>query len=635
MSASRTRPDWASYRDTIEYLYWIHDQQLPRVMEIMRDQYGFVATAKMYKKHFKEWDLVKNCTTEESMAMYRIAEHRRLTENKETEFFRRGKLVKPANLRRFAKRQGLTARGAQDHHADEQISTPPNITYRTPEGTPEPDPQGDAISSGSMPSPPARTPDVEEPPAVSGEVVGWNNFGCDGNSPAFDVPWALPLSAAFHPSDMDVDLQEQPAGFMPEFTADSFAPEWAMDGGQGFLYGSDPWSVSAHGWSPDAPWPYDQQQEQSYSPVPMLDAGMSATNRPDPNGSSPFLDAYPLGVTAQPIHHPINGIPAPTVYIPHNTSALNVAVACHKLEWAAALLEAGADPNSPVPGGITPLHYAAYMRNVDMVRLLVTHGASLDAVTEHGRSVLLFAVRSCPRHNQEQAGGDDDDLLAYAININLHLRHDGQGSDAQHPHYTLVHHNDADAVDTATVRTIEALFDFPTHWAALRRSLDRPDCAGRTPLMMAAAAGLSNTAGLLFRAGARPDARDSAGCTAHAYAARGGHRAMVRLLLLADPAVSDARDLGYLLRLSQSTRTQHRRHRSSSSSAAAFSSISAPPASTAPGLLIADELVRICRETRGPGPGHGMLEGLLTLARQQQELAVLEVLSEAVRKVGM
>lgn len=60
----------------------------------------------MYKKHFKAWGLEKNLKADESIAMLRIAERRRMA-NKKTNFVRRGKPVEPGKLRRFAKRHGL------------------------------------------------------------------------------------------------------------------------------------------------------------------------------------------------------------------------------------------------------------------------------------------------------------------------------------------------------------------------------------------------------------------------------------------------------------------------------------------------------------------------------------------------
>jgi hypothetical protein len=62
----------------------------------------------MYKKHFKLWGLQKNLKADESIAMLQIDERRRIEENKDTDFYRRGRLVKRYNLRRFAKRRGVT-----------------------------------------------------------------------------------------------------------------------------------------------------------------------------------------------------------------------------------------------------------------------------------------------------------------------------------------------------------------------------------------------------------------------------------------------------------------------------------------------------------------------------------------------
>jgi hypothetical protein len=65
----------------------------------------------MYKKHFKLWGLQKNLKADEAIAMLHIGKRRRLEKNKDTDFYRRGKLVKHYNLRRFAKRRGFTVPG--------------------------------------------------------------------------------------------------------------------------------------------------------------------------------------------------------------------------------------------------------------------------------------------------------------------------------------------------------------------------------------------------------------------------------------------------------------------------------------------------------------------------------------------
>lgn len=82
---------------------------------------------KMYKKRFKEWGLVKNLKADESMAMLQIA-NRRLRENKDTEFIRRGKVVKHNNLRRFAKRHGLSVEEGAGFSSDTEGIMPYPIT---------------------------------------------------------------------------------------------------------------------------------------------------------------------------------------------------------------------------------------------------------------------------------------------------------------------------------------------------------------------------------------------------------------------------------------------------------------------------------------------------------------------------
>lgn len=47
-------------------------------------------------------------------------------------------------------------------------------------------------------------------------------------------------------------------------------------------------------------------------------------------------------------------------------------------------------------GGWTPLHLAVAAGHADVVRVLVAAGADLSALTEHGRTPLHVALRSCP-----------------------------------------------------------------------------------------------------------------------------------------------------------------------------------------------------------------------------------------------
>ncbi|RYP64482.1 hypothetical protein DL770_009195 [Monosporascus sp. CRB-9-2] len=55
-----TQYDWDAHRETISRLYWDESRPLPEVMEIMRSQHNFYATARMYKFRFKKWGLTKN-----------------------------------------------------------------------------------------------------------------------------------------------------------------------------------------------------------------------------------------------------------------------------------------------------------------------------------------------------------------------------------------------------------------------------------------------------------------------------------------------------------------------------------------------------------------------------------------------
>lgn len=56
-----------------------------------------------------------------------------------------------------------------------------------------------------------------------------------------------------------------------------------------------------------------------------------------------------------------------------------------------ALLEAGADVNAPQEKGFTPLHEAAATGKLDLLRILLSHGANPEQKTEDGKSALDLA----------------------------------------------------------------------------------------------------------------------------------------------------------------------------------------------------------------------------------------------------
>ncbi|KAK0723263.1 hypothetical protein B0T26DRAFT_705930 [Lasiosphaeria miniovina] len=62
---------WAQHRDKIISLYRKHP--LKRVSEIMRREYGFSASKRMYDKRFREWNVFKNVNSDEKDRLVRIA----------------------------------------------------------------------------------------------------------------------------------------------------------------------------------------------------------------------------------------------------------------------------------------------------------------------------------------------------------------------------------------------------------------------------------------------------------------------------------------------------------------------------------------------------------------------------------
>ena len=59
---------------------------------------------------------------------------------------------------------------------------------------------------------------------------------------------------------------------------------------------------------------------------------------------------------------------------------------------AAPLLEAGADPNARQQGGFTPLHEAAHNGTVELIRLLLRHGARVELCNDAGATPRELAL---------------------------------------------------------------------------------------------------------------------------------------------------------------------------------------------------------------------------------------------------
>jgi ankyrin repeat protein len=73
-------------------------------------------------------------------------------------------------------------------------------------------------------------------------------------------------------------------------------------------------------------------------------------------------------------------------------SELHHVAASGTAEEALELIRAGADPGLSDKDGFTPLHFAAQQENVPVVRVLLEHGAPVDAVNKYGNAPLWTAV---------------------------------------------------------------------------------------------------------------------------------------------------------------------------------------------------------------------------------------------------
>jgi ankyrin repeat protein len=68
---------------------------------------------------------------------------------------------------------------------------------------------------------------------------------------------------------------------------------------------------------------------------------------------------------------------------------------------ARTLLEAGADPNAQQQGGFTPLHEAVHNDNLELTRLLLSHGGNPHVSNDDGDSALQVAHAENKTHSIE------------------------------------------------------------------------------------------------------------------------------------------------------------------------------------------------------------------------------------------
>jgi ankyrin repeat protein len=235
------------------------------------------------------------------------------------------------------------------------------------------------------------------------------------------------------------------------------------------------------------------------------------------------------------------------------------------LECARLLIEAGAAVDLTDPDGVTPLISAVQNAHFDTAKYLLEHGAMVNKWDFWGRTPLYLAVdfNTVPHGGRPDRRSLDDTTSLAFIEILLAA---GANPNAQlklfPPYRSLRMDRGADAIlDIGTTPLLRAAraadLEAIERLVAGDALLDLPQRDGITPLMAAVGAGASSvdtrgkfrteldaaaTAGALLDAGAGVDVRDARGRTALHYAAAIGYTEAVALLAArgADLTAKDA-----------------------------------------------------------------------------------------------
>ena len=184
-------------------------------------------------------------------------------------------------------------------------------------------------------------------------------------------------------------------------------------------------------------------------------------------------------------------------------TALNSAVCYNHPDILLILLEAGTDPN--IHGEHVPaLHVAASNDHVEAAKILISHGAKIDVRdTVNNDTALIYGIRDGKFRVAEF-------LLEAGADPNL----------ADRRGFAPVHI----AVARNEVKLVQRLLD---HGAAINV---RTYSDGKTPLMIAAAAGFEEMVEILLSRGADPSIVDSAGKSSLERAAECHRSAVVNIL---------------------------------------------------------------------------------------------------------